>query len=506
MEASPLIKAHDHARAASHATQTSDTTVAISEHALAAGEFANAAKNTGSVEALRTLRLLEQHHIRLSELLKLPSEPPSQQSTVDGDIPEEDYKDGSNGQDAQNKSPKSSTTETPAAATAALNKPLPTLQHRRYPGRELSSSIASNLASARGIKSKYRGQPLAPSVSNDQAPGSLESRPRREGSHRGRTADGNDHARKPSWVPPTEDDIKEDAVSESSKSGQNSPAPAAEEGFSRFYSTFSSVMKHISAPLAFAGLPLISEDSAAEPTPAPAPEPSHSKKSRERTPVQNDPEISQFFSRATMRALNRGLGDSFHVIPAAGNVRSYASVLLHENKEKRRNAASRDGNDPDDQDDDDFVDARESQVPMAQGYRRAGKKPTEKELLTQLEEKTMETAHQKEIIDKLTRRLHAFELNSQSTHLALAQSIRLQRPGSPMSSSGGKEDEALKKRNRELEEQIASLSQRMASLEREKDKLQQTVEKYRVRWEQLKAGAKARREAQEQGGDSEPSK
>jgi len=57
-------KAYGHARAASIATQTSDTTVAINEHTLAAGEFARAADQTGSQEALRTLKLLESHHQR----------------------------------------------------------------------------------------------------------------------------------------------------------------------------------------------------------------------------------------------------------------------------------------------------------------------------------------------------------------------------------------------------------------------------------------------------------
>ncbi|KAK3353569.1 hypothetical protein B0T25DRAFT_215713 [Lasiosphaeria hispida] len=535
MESSPLIKAHDHARAASNATQTADTTTAITEHALAAGEFSNAAKSTTSVEALRTLHLLEQHHKRLSELLKLPLDTKSQQSSAEGDIPEEDEKDTSGENDGTSKSSKPSKAgSTSTVASHPTAKPVPTLPHpRRYPGRELSSSIASNLASARGIKSKYRGQPLIPSVSNDQAPGSLEVRPRRDGPLRNKASDPMDSSRKPSWIPPTQQGIKEDAL-ESSKTDQANPAPSqSEEGFYRFYSTFGSLINKLSAPLAFAGLPLIAEDTVPEasPPPAPTPEPVLPKRSRPKssaTTAGPDPELSKIFSRATLRALARDGhgGDSFYVVPTSGHTASYASILNHENKEKRRMAASiHEGGDPSgalglDDDDDDFVDAREMQVPLISpglssasasgGFRKrfAPKSRSERELQNVVEELHTENAGLKEMLDKLSKRLHAFELNSQSTHLALAQSIRLQRPGSPMSfSSGGAvgsgADEALKKRNRELEEQLATVMSRVGVMEKDYDKLQGTVDKYRERWEKLKAGAKARREAQDSAAEGD---
>ena len=114
------------------------------------------------------------------------------------------------------------------------------------------------------------------------------------------------------------------------------------------------------------------------------------------------------------------------------------------------------------------------------------------------------------MLDKLSKRLHAFELGSQSTHLALAQSIRLHRPGSPMSSSGGvpaaSGDEALRKRNRALEEQLEAVTARMKGMEQDYDRLNGTLDKYRDRWEKLKAGAKARREAQGTAGDGEPAR
>ncbi|CRK26028.1 hypothetical protein BN1723_003358 [Verticillium longisporum] len=162
MEESPLTKAHDHARAAANAS----TTVAINEHTLAAGEFANAAQSTTSIEALRTLKLLEEHHLRLSELLKLPVRRLERT--------ESDEKQANTATEITNDA--TSKGEQPAAVPPAKTGPVPSLlQSKRYQAaRPMTSSIASNLASARGIKARDRGQLVPPSVSNDQAPGNLE--------------------------------------------------------------------------------------------------------------------------------------------------------------------------------------------------------------------------------------------------------------------------------------------------------------------------------------------
>ncbi|KAK4674698.1 hypothetical protein QC763_122960 [Podospora pseudopauciseta] len=528
MESAALTKAHDHARAASIATQTSDTTVAVTEHAQAAGEFANAAKGTTSIEALRMLSLLEQHHKRLSELLKLPLGLPSQNS-IDSDIAEADEKDSTDHDDV--KTATSSKASAAAPGSAHATKPIPTLSHQRYPGRNLSSSIANNLASARGIRSKYPSQPLTPSVSNDQAPGSLEVYPRREGSTRGsKTPDSLDHSRKPGWVPPV---IAEHASHEPNKVEQNTGSSTpSEEGFSRFYSTFGTLINRLSAPLAFAGLPLISEESSVtsdRTSPVRPPEPTPPRKRQwtahpqTTTTATTETDLKKIYSRAALRSLPRdpSAADSFYFVPTSGHTVSYASILHHETKERRRLAASihRDPNSLEDDDEDDFVDAQEIQIPPQLGSRRppsllsshSGKSRATNEkdhLKNVVEELQLENASLKDALDRVSKRLHAFELNSQSSHLALAQSLRLQRPGSPMSASSGGgyghlppgggsgEEVALKKRNAELEEQLAELTKRMVAREKDYDRLEQTVEKYRDRWEKLKAGAKARREAQ----------
>lgn len=485
---------------------------------MAAGEFSNAAKNTSSIEALRTLRLLEQHHRKLSELLKFPLEQASQQS-AESDATEGDEKQSPTGDDdVQAKDKKHPASSTGRSASPVATKPLPTLSHqqRRYPARDLTSSIASNLATARGIRTGRRGQVLTPSLSNELAPGSLEVHPRRDGTSQ-RASNRPEQTGKPSWVPPSPvaptKQEPQQAIALPPEE-ERSPSPS-DEGFSRFYNTFGSIFNRLSAPLAFAGLPLITEESASDVAPPAAPEPPPQRRHPSRPPhaATIEPDLSKIYSKATLRALRgdgNGPNDSFYVVPTSGHTASYASILTFDQKERRRIAAGNAAETLDDPDEEDFVDARESQVvPLSPAIRkRLGKDKSDRNLHNVVEELHLENASLKEMLDKLSKRLHAFEINSQSSHLALAQSLRLQRPGSPMSSSGGgggggsggnkvdSGDEALRKRNRELEEQLALAAQRMDMLEQEHAKLQQTLDKYRDRWEKLKAGAKARREGQ----------
>jgi hypothetical protein len=264
---------------------------------------------------------------------------------------------------------------------------------------------------------------------------------------------------------------------------------------------------------------LIAEDSTSEPVTPGSPEAVPHQKANIKSPQtpSAEPDLSKLYSKATLRALRgdgHGPNDSFYVVPTSGHTVSYANILTFDQKEKRRLAASIHGDDAvtlDDVDDDDFIDANEPHTPISPGLqRKVGKSQTDRDKQNVIEELYLENASLKEMLDKLSKRLHAFELNSQSSHLALAQSLRLQRPGSPTSSSGGGSktdgpDDALKRRNKELEEQLASKAQQMDALDKEYNKVVVTLEKYRDRWEKLKAGAKARREAQGSGDNGEPS-
>ncbi|ESZ94474.1 hypothetical protein SBOR_5122 [Sclerotinia borealis F-4128] len=514
MEASSLALAHDHARAAVVATQGLDTTIAINEHALAAGEFAKAASGTGSAEALRTLRLLEQHHQRLSELLRYPTDHPV---TPNANEPE-----------VKAVTEKSVSTSAAVAELRASHSDLgprtspldnaPSLQTpRRLPPRDLSSSIASNLASARGIRSSHSRQPLSPSVSSLQAPGNIEGR--REVSKRSKVPTIPEHTAtsKPSWVPPQPTQKKADPQTSTSRTSAvaepKSPrAIAHDEGFSKFYSAFNSVVYKLSAPLAFAGLPLFSEtDLTSMIQEVPSTTSRKSKPpSRERMPTE-EPDLTKYISKAALRASARdghSGNDSFYVVPTTGHTVSYAHILSFAEKEKRRLAASMHSADPDlfpdPNDEEDFVDARETPMPNSPSNLKRNRRIAGRETDIRIEELDLENTSLKQCIDKLSSRLHAFEMAAQNSSLALQESIRLMRP-EDRSLGGGSNDESIKRRLIELEEQMSMRDKENERLFRENEKLRETVAKYRNRWDVLKAGAKSRRDNKDsslKGGES----
>ncbi|KAH6659229.1 hypothetical protein BKA67DRAFT_529399 [Truncatella angustata] len=519
MEASPLIRAHDHARAASEATHASNSTVAVNEHTRAAGEFANAAKTTTSVEALRTLKLLEQHHQRLSELLRAPLEQnKSQQATENASRAAGEKGDAIPATAALEPSDGGSKDEQNTATSAEkATQPLPSLpKQQRYPTRDLGASIASNLASARGIpRSKYRSQPLNPSVSNTEVPGNLALTPERSSSgSKSKMQSMIDGPDRPSPSSPgkiSRQGSLEQRASEIDKAISKSPesnATSNDSGFSNFYSAFGSIINRISAPLAFAGLPLINEDlteePASEPTPAPEPQVQRRLRHKASATVSVEPNLNKIISKAAMNALNRDgrfATDSFYVVPTSGHTASYASILTYADKEKRRLEASvhSELSNVAEEDEDDFVDARESQAPSSPGMRRkTGKTRSDRELNNVVEELYLENKSLKDALDKLSKRLHAFESMSQNSGMRLAESMRLMRPTSPIASgvtAGAGGDDQLRRRNTELEVQVGLVTKQMEDMQKENAKLRAYLDRYREKWDQLRAGAKARRAA-----------
>lgn len=485
------------------ATHNADTTVAVDEHANAAGEFSRAADSTGNAEALRTLRLLEAHHRRLAEILRQPADTATNTITNEPEVQHHNEKPLSTS--AAVAELRASKADTVPRSSSPLRTP-PTLNApRRLPPRDLSSSIASNLANARGIRANYTRQPLSPSVSTQQAPGSLETPARRELKKRSSSSETG----QPSWLPPTSGPRKAEPLKSIPTIPEDAPTTPQDEGFSRFYNTFENLLSKLSAPLAFAGLPLVTE----EPTPPPLPvEPV-----RRRAPVEKrdtSPDIARYISKAALRASTRdgqSTNDSFYVVPITGHTVSYARILSYEEKERRRLAASIHSENPDmfadPDEDDDFVDARETPMPPSPAYSRQSSKiskttskPTSKQLENKVEELGMENKSLKEVVDKLSKRLHTFEMSAQQHGMALQESMRIMRDLSPArdpalhrtSSAGG--DEIMKKRIRELEEHVSLGAKEIDRLGKENEKLKIVVARYRDRWEKLKEGAKTRRE------------
>lgn len=499
-----LDQAHDHARAASTATQTADTTVAVNEHTLAAGEFAKAAEGTSSAEALRTLKLLEQHHKKLSQLLKFPAEHPvvdaTSEKVVTASAAVSELREPKG--DAGHTTPR----RTPASASS-IHIP------RRMPPRDMSSSIASNLATARGIRSTNTRRALSPSVSTQQAPGNLEV-PARRNSRQALASEitSEQLQGKPSWVPPMHSNqAKADsqaATTRTSAVAEQAQTTAAEEGFQRFYSTVENLLSKLSAPLAFAGLPLISEETATPPEAMKTKESLQKSKITSNNPAAVEPDLTKFISRAALRASsahpNPG-SDSFYVVPKTGHTATYANILSFAEKEKRRMAASLHSADPelfDDPDQDEFVDARETPMPRSPGLMKRlappkGKSAGARDLENVIEELHTENKSLKDCIDKLSKRLHAFEMSAQSSTLALQESIRLMAPASPTmhpTTSGSEAEAKMIARIKVLEEQVGLGEKELLILGKENEKLKTVVARYRERWEKLKEGAKTRRE------------
>ncbi|KAL4946293.1 hypothetical protein BDV06DRAFT_182664 [Aspergillus oleicola] len=503
MESAPLTLAHTHARNAVLETRKSNPVAASEEHDLAAGEFATVAQSSRDHEALRTLHLLEQHHKRLAHILRFQHENPSSVAR---------------------------------ASKTDSQQPPKLIGNPRLPKRE-TSSIASNLASARGIPAQpRRSSPASPTLSSQQAGAKMTDGPTKirtsEQSLRGTQRDRGNRSsgqRQP-WSPPaaspTEITSQQTVPAETKDSTQQSNRPSlTEEPFQRFYSTFEGLIGKISAPLAFAGLPLGSDGTNDANTPRKSSAETRVDRRNavhDRSNSTHEPDISKIFSRAAMKAISNGgsgMGtgnpaESFYVVPTTGGTVSYAGILTRAEKEARRNSV--------DEPEDDFVDARETpsspemlQTNKGKGNiaRGNGKLTTAQKPKT-LEELQMDNQMLRNLTDKLAQRLHMWEVNSQSQSMALQQSLKAihhqnipspehgPHSGSAVSSpaanlpapaagtaTGAEQDQRIK----ELEEIIQRSEKELEQAGKENERLHSTLGRYRDRWEKLKESAKNRR-------------
>ena len=265
----------------------------------------------------------------------------------------------------------------------------------------------------------------------------------------------------------------------------------SDETFQRFYATFEGLLSKLSAPLAFAGLPLNLEE-------APKPDPVSPKQNpEERATV--DPDVTAIFSRAALRAVREehgpggggfGGAESFYVVPTTGGTISYAGILSRAEREAK--LAVRD----EDQAEDEFVDARETPQARSPRLMRRPHKPGTKTM----EELELENEALRTLADDLSIRLHRFEIGAQSSSMALQRSIRaMQSPIASVSAVPSGESE----RTNALEEQVALGRKEIEKMGRENEKLRIVVGRYRERWEKLKEGARVRRDGggREEGGE-----
>ncbi|KAI4117326.1 MAG: hypothetical protein LQ345_002415 [Seirophora villosa] len=489
MEQSPLILAQTHARNAANAP---DSAAAGAEHEQAAGQFAVAAKGTKHPEAFRTLKLLEQHHQKLAELLKFRSTHPLPSPRPQKPVEQ----------------PSPSQVPTPASDQQKDGSPYRSQpQTLSLPQRDISSSIASNLASARGIPSSRQRRSQTTQPPNPQRRSKLVEEAYQAQSRQSQTSTPTVQAPSPSAPPPTPQSSGNDA-------------PKTDEPFQKFYSTFESLFSRLSAPLAFAGLPLNPDEPPPPSSPAPSlPTTPKILSSQDRTTAfrppssrraleasqraSADPDYSALFSRAALRAVadehgpgSVGANESFYVVPTSGHTLAYADILARQHHERHRGRTGleeAEGQVDDFEGDEElFVDARETPGPPSPEVNRRRRGGSAKVGAKTMEELQLENEAMKALLDQTSRRLLEFEMSAQSSSVALQRSIRHLNVHSAEGDGNGNKE--MEEKLTAMEEQVLVRVKEMAKVERENEKLKGTVERYHNRLESIKAGARARRE------------
>ena len=484
---------------------------------------------------MRTLQLLEGHHKKLAEILRFQHEHPSSAAVAAETTASPALTSGLNAQP----------TTKPTAWTQDAQQQPPRLSgNTRLPTRE-TSSIASNLASARGIPSQpRRASPASPTLSSQQAGARMtesptksrtgESRLRGTQSQGTKDRSGRVSAPKQPWSPsnvsPTDITSRQVLPPEAVESSrQKERASVAEEPFQRFYSTFEGLISKLSAPLAFAGLPLGADvsgqaDSTRRKSSAET-KLDHRHAMPDRSSGSTEQDVNKLFSKSALRAIRDSTGggtgstsESFYVVPTTGGTVSYAGILTRAEKEARRRSV-------DEGDEEDFVDARETpsspemRHSMTKG--RAGRgadKLTTPQSPKTMEELQMENQALKHLSDTMSKRLHMWEVNAQSSSMALQQSLRAMHhvspenhhqpsgstvtsPVTPLPATSGTDHE---QRIKELEDIVRSNEKELGQVGRENEKLRDVLGRYRERWEKLKEGAKTRRAETQAGQQRQP--
>ncbi|PNS15944.1 hypothetical protein CAC42_4345 [Sphaceloma murrayae] len=481
MEGTALIVAHAHARRAAEETSKSRLSLAGAEHESAAEQYARAIDDTSDAEALRILKLLEDHHQKLALIIKAKDEYTRKISATEMKRAEEEALDNEAStayQAMPSQVPQAPATEKITTTTFLKSRDAP-------------SSLAKDIASRRGIpQSQNRRNPsAAANLSPVQATGRMSNPPR--------SVVTGQAARPPAPV-----------LAQLTTADVHKPP---DEGFSRFYSQLTTgPLSKLSSMLAFAGLPLT------EPDDSPTASTTTTVQSRPSTSarVSTGPDVNALFSRAALKALEEqqrhpgaafGPGESFYVIPTSGGTASYANILSKTREEIRKGDGSRE--------EDEFVDAREDLDAVSemdgqirghgQGKSRdsrgtsGGAKGEASDGSTLREEELqIENAALKQILDKLSHRLQAFESHAQDASMAaLAQSMVSHH------SHAGRGGAELEERMRAMEAQLEREMKEREKLGSENQKQKLVIAKYRSHWEQLKDSARAREKAKREKGD-----
>lgn len=495
-QAKPLLQAHALARAAAVASATSPLAAADNHHS-AAAEFRRACEDVEDSEALRILRLLEAHHEKVAQIIRSRDDNTATLHEITQDT----------GADAVTPNvSKTSHTSTVSGSDAANTVPSKSTRRSRSPilqrrnPRESSSSIASNLATARGI-------PGATLRRGPTAQAGLQSiRDRAAASARHTDTGAAKTEDRVTNVSSSSARVGEPRRSQAGTQADKEAEGADDAAFHKFFNRFEGLLSTLSAPLAFAGLPLTSEEHENSQRTR-----SISKASSVRASITDGMDVSRLFSAASLRAArdNRsqapsGVHESFYVVPTAGGTVSYASMLSRDDDAARRPSVALASNH--EEASEQFVDAHETPQPGSPKLTRSNDVMTTRLNAKTVEELEMENASLKQNMDNLSRRLYMWERSSQSQTSALQQSIRTLKPApsivvpANVGDQTGNAAAAGEAKIQDLEEQVKTARHEMDKYMRENEKLKVVVTRYRERWEKLKEGARVRREGSTKGG------
>lgn len=433
-----------------HSTQASE------QHQQASADFARAARSTSDGEALRVLKLLEDQHRRLADIVKTQDNPQQEPA-------QEDAKPTTPETKAQNEAVTSPPTE-----KATTGKGKQTLASTRIGSqiRDSSPSLARDIASRRGIPQPGRTQPSAAAQARTRQL-SPESRRRAQPK-----------------VPPS---IVESQAN--LQTAKKSKKFEDDEGFAKFYNNLTTgTMSKISSALAYAGLPLTAEDSRPD-------ESSKPQSSRRTVSASNDPDVKRIFSKAALDAIEddhrergtfgHGFGatESFYVVQQTGGTVSYADITKAQQQHM--------GEDEEPE----FVDAKEAPGPPSplQGRFTHQQRGSFGSPRTQ-EELELENTTLKNTLEQITGRLAAFEAHAQDASMAaVTQSMANLRP--EPSSGASQSDAALQERLRQLEKQVEQQTEDRQKLEAHAAKLEKMNRKWKARWDDVSSRAKERTKA-----------
>lgn len=468
---SDFDQAHAHARNAARETDSVHWDEAAEAHRSAAADFSRAAKSAGDGEALRVLRLLEAQHEKLARIIKSQNSAQLQEAIAETpSIPPETDKPSN---DDAKVSDTTTSTETPSPKKTTTTSAITAARLNARP-RESSPSLARDIASRRGIPPHGQASPTL-TRSRQLSP---------ESQRRAKTTVA-------PRIPPS---IMESSGSLPSKQPRSK---VEDEGFTNFYNNLTTgTVSKLSSVLAYAGLPLTTQEIQIAP---PVPEKPQKEKSSHTVNATAEPDVKKYFSKAALAAIEDehrqrgshgqvfGPAENFYVVQKGGGTYSYADIARNQ---QLHAAAGKE----------EFVDAQEDGMGSPRHSRAAfGKSRTAEEL--ELENTTLKTT-----LEQLASRLSNFEAHAQeASFAALTHSMASLHSGPQPHSIAPKAvassaqpsqelQEALEK-VRILESQMSTQAAQHEKLEALAQKQEKKIRMYHSKWEDVKKSAREKEKA-----------